>query len=225
MMGKHKNRLPPFVPLLISTLDTPAWRAMSHGSKSLYVALKRRVQNGRNRAYISYRTAERELRSSRRKIGEWFRELQHYGFIVLAVPGSLGVEGKGKSPHWRLTELGQVGRASADGMFEPPTNDFLRWNGTRFKKQNPGSYVGNGAVPTWETPSVPTSETLKPEGVSYGVAIEDDESGSCGVAITRFTTTGGSGGGTNSTTSTDTSGGLLGEENNSRPRVTSRRAS
>ena len=38
----HKNRLPPFVPLLTETLDAAAWRAMSHGAQMLYVALKRR---------------------------------------------------------------------------------------------------------------------------------------------------------------------------------------
>jgi hypothetical protein len=70
-----------FVPLLHATLDTPAWKAMSHGAKSLYVALKRRVPRGRNIAYVSYRLAERELKSSRRKIREWFAELAHFGFI------------------------------------------------------------------------------------------------------------------------------------------------
>ena len=132
MPEKHKNRLPPFVPLLVSTLDSPAWKAMSHGAARLYVALRRRVQKGRNRAYISYRTAERELGSSRRKIAEWFGELAHYGFIKLAVPGSLGVEGKGKAPHWRLTELGQMSKTNAEGLFEAPTMDFLRWDGTPF---------------------------------------------------------------------------------------------
>jgi len=39
---RDKGRLPPFVPLLIATLDTPAWRALSHGARSLYVGLKRR---------------------------------------------------------------------------------------------------------------------------------------------------------------------------------------
>jgi hypothetical protein len=32
---KHtKNKLPPFVPLLIATLDSAAWRTMSHGARS-----------------------------------------------------------------------------------------------------------------------------------------------------------------------------------------------
>jgi hypothetical protein len=70
---KEKNRLPPFVPLLITTIDSAAWKALSHGATRLYVALKRRVPNARNRAYLSYRQAEAEIRSSHRKIGEVHR--------------------------------------------------------------------------------------------------------------------------------------------------------
>jgi hypothetical protein len=125
--------------------------------------LKRRVPKGRNRAYVSYRQAQAELKCSQRKIGHWFKELQHYGFIVLAVPGSLGVEGRGKSPHWRLTELGVTGKASTEGLFEPPTNDFMRWDGVRFKKQNPASYGGYTPLPTSEAMPLPTSEAPKPE--------------------------------------------------------------
>src|SRR5262249_43331941 len=91
---RHKNRLPPFVPLLIATLDSPAWRAMSHGAQSLYVALKRRynVKNHNNgRIYLSQRQARQELRSHHNEIARWFRELQHYGFIVMTTPGMLGV--------------------------------------------------------------------------------------------------------------------------------------
>jgi hypothetical protein len=48
--------------------------------------------------------------------------------------GHLGVEGKGKAPHWRLTELGY--------MAQPPTREFLRWDGVAFgsvkkRKRNP----------------------------------------------------------------------------------------
>jgi hypothetical protein len=128
-----KGRLPPFVPLLIATLDSPAWRAMSHGAKILYVALKRRVPHGRNRAYLSYRQAENEVVGKRTQISVWFLELQHYGFIVLVCPGSLGVDSKGKAPHWRLTELGTIPKATADGLPELPTRDFLKWDGTKFR--------------------------------------------------------------------------------------------
>ena len=197
-----KGRLPPFVPLLRATLGSRAWMALSHGARSLYVALRCRVPNGRNQAYLSYRHAERELGSSRRKIGEWFKELEHYGFIVLAAHGCLGVEGKGKAPLWRLTELGATSKASSNGAFEPPTNDFLKWSGVLFerrreartpgsygcKKQKPGSYVGNGVFPTSEPRLAPTSETLSRDTVSDGVAIERPPTVSDGVAITSLTT-------------------------------------
>jgi hypothetical protein len=169
-LSGSKNRLPPFVPLLITTLDSPAWKAMSHGAKILYVALRRRVPNGRNRAYISQRQAEREIGVTRRIVAKWFKELEHYGFVVMATPGCLGVEGKGKAPHWRLTELGETSRASANALLEPPTRDFLKWDGSPFKKQNPGSH---GSPP------------IVASG-AHGCAIEREESGAHGCAITSL---------------------------------------
>lgn len=124
---RRRNRLPPFVPLLIATLDTPAWLELSHGAKALYIALRRRYfpNNPNNgRIFLSQRMAVKEIGSHHNQIARWFRELQHYGFIVMTAPGYLGVEGKGQSPRWRLTEL--------DYMKEPPTRDFTRWDGTPF---------------------------------------------------------------------------------------------
>lgn len=151
--NKDKGRLAQFTPMLHGTMDSRAWRTLSHGAARLYVSLKRRVPKGRNVAYLSYRQAEIELGASPRKIAEWFRELVYYGFIVLHSHGSLGVDGKGKSPHWRLTELGTTRAASADDSRGDPTLDFLQWNGVPFertrrvvnpdyrKKQNPASHV------------------------------------------------------------------------------------
>jgi hypothetical protein len=104
---------------------------MSHGSQMLYVSLKRRYSyNNHNngRLYLSQRQAVRELRSHHNEIARWFRELQYYGFIVMMTPGFLGVDGHGKSPHWRLTELSY--------QRDPPTQDYLRWDGSRFKKKS-----------------------------------------------------------------------------------------
>jgi hypothetical protein len=123
-----------FVPLLIDTIDSPAWRAMSHGAQMLYVALKRRHNatiNNNGKIFLSQRDAGRELNSHTDCITRWFRELQHYGFIVVAAAGCLGVEGRGKAPRWRLTEIECDGRSQ--------TRDFTLWNGEPFenKKQNP----------------------------------------------------------------------------------------
>jgi hypothetical protein len=59
------------------------------------------------------------------------------------------VEGKGKAPHWRLTELGY--------MKDLPTRDFERWNGKKFKPRKPESRAGNPArcVPEMAHTSVP----------------------------------------------------------------------
>jgi hypothetical protein len=142
---KDKGRLPPFVPLFTSTLDAPAWKALSHGARSLYIALKRRYNrddHNNGRIYLSQRDAAEEIGSHHNEIARWYRELRHYGFIVMHSPGSLGVEGKGKAPHWRLTEIGY--------MHEPPTRDFARWNGQKFTDRKTESRAGNPAHPVPE---------------------------------------------------------------------------
>src|SRR6476646_2010413 len=130
-------------------MDAPAWRQLSHGAVRLYISLKRRVPKYRNTAWLSVRDAAREVKASPRKIQEWFAELQHYGFIVLHKHGCLGVSGKGKAPTYRLTELGVTRAASAGGEFEPPSHDFLRWDGTIFqpKRRTNTSINGSNRVP------------------------------------------------------------------------------
>ena len=121
-----KKRLPPFVPMLIETLETPAWRAMLPASRCLYLALKRRCSPKNNSSiFISHRDAAEELGLSRPTVARSFHELEHYGFIVNTARGCLGTDGKGKAPHWRLTEL--------ETRSAPPTMDFKNWDGTKFQ--------------------------------------------------------------------------------------------
>jgi hypothetical protein len=130
---RDKGRLPSFVPLLKDTLASPAWKAMSHGARSLYIALKLRYSSNfknNGRLYLSQRDAAEEIGSHTNQVARWFRELEYHGFIVKTRGGSLGVDGKGKAPHWRLTEVGY--------MTDPPTRDFMRWNGITFDSHRPG---------------------------------------------------------------------------------------
>lgn len=133
---KDKGRIEgPFVPLLKETMASPAWRTMSPVGRLLYIALKARYginlkNNGR--IYLSVRMAARETGLNKDTITRAFHENVHYGFIRMTEAGCLGLEGRGKAPHWRLTELGY--------MTNPPTRDFMRWDGTIFqdaKKQKP----------------------------------------------------------------------------------------
>jgi hypothetical protein len=185
MKPRHdKGRLPPFVPLLLDTMRTPAWRALTHGARSLYIALKQRYNkntHNNGRLYISSRDAERELGSNRNSVLRWFRELQHYGFVVQTRGGSLGVEGEGKAPHWRLTELGY--------MKEFPTRDFNKWSGAKFrdrKKQKPGPISGARVAPLVEPVAVPLVEPMNgTSGVTSG-AICSGWAGTTSGAITSI---------------------------------------
>jgi hypothetical protein len=126
-----------FVPLLLNTIDSSPWQAMSHGAKMLYIALKRRYNattDNNGKIYLPQRVAEKELHSKRDQIVRWFRELQHYGFIVITAPGHLGVNGRGRAPSFRLTELPYLG--------QPPTREFTRWNGAPFSNQKTESRSG-----------------------------------------------------------------------------------
>jgi hypothetical protein len=103
---------------------------MSHGARSLYVALKLRYSDNfknNGQIYLSLRDAAEEIGSGREEVCNWFRELQHYGFIVRTQAGYLGTEGRGRAPQWRLTEVGYMG--------DQPTRDFLKWNGIKYRRQ------------------------------------------------------------------------------------------
>ena len=150
---KDKGRLPPFVPIDKEMLRSSAWRTMSYGARCLYVHLKWRwsfKQQNNGRIFLSQRDAQEEMGCKHRdSISRWFRELQHYGFIVMTEPGCLGVDGKGKAPRVRLTEAGWTGGRNGN-TWMLPTKDYLKWDGTKFRdnqKQNPGPESGAGVAP------------------------------------------------------------------------------
>jgi hypothetical protein len=180
--SEDKGRLPPFVPLDKEVMDSPAWRATSHGARNLYISLKRRwsfiKQRNNGRLFLSQRDAEEELGSSRDSISRWYRELEHYGFIVMTNPGGLGVDGKGKAPHWRLTEANAPGGRDGN-TWMLPTKDYLQWVGARFQddrgevarkrkqKQNPGpeiqARVARKSRPVLARKSGPLGPVIGPE--------------------------------------------------------------
>jgi hypothetical protein len=194
-MSRDKGRLPPFVPVLKDTVKTAAWKALSHGARSLYVTLKAKYNNKlQNAVYVSTRDAEEELGqySTRRNVMRWFRELQHYGFIVMVSAAHHAVNGQGKAPHWRLTEEWYLGKA--------PTRDFLSWDGIPFtekRKRDAPSFTAknrirgdNGVTTLVQTgyPLVPEIVPSAAEAGDHGVSMSDQIGGADGVAITSLTT-------------------------------------
>jgi hypothetical protein len=191
---RNKGRISgPFVPMMKDTMKTPAFKALSHGARSLLTVLRARYNTTlQNAVYISTRDASKELgsHSRRNNVMRWFRELQYYGFIRMVRPAHHGVNGHGKAPHWRLTEEGYLGKE--------PTRDFLRWDGTVFHEQkSPKHYQtknrsrGSYGVATLAHPVMPVAGPKPSMNGTSGappVAISDQTTGSPAVAITSLTT-------------------------------------
>jgi hypothetical protein len=146
---RKKGHLPPFVPLIRTTLASPAWKQLSFGARSLYVVLRSylRVDNLNNgNVFRSYRDAATDLGTkSTRSVQRWFRELEHYGFIAMTTGPCLGVDGEGIAPHWRITECPTFDNK---GTHIAPTRDFERWDGVLFddpaKKKKTESRIPKG---------------------------------------------------------------------------------
>ena len=114
---KQKTKLPPFFPVFIETVKSPAWLAMSCDARSLYVQLKQRYNRKEQKAvYLSRRTAAKELGANKDTIGVLYRELRHFGFIVQVQAARFG--GKGEAARYRLADepyLGQPPGMAAGG--------------------------------------------------------------------------------------------------------------
>jgi hypothetical protein len=193
-----------FFPMFHETLESPAYKQLSFGARALLAALRKHCINNNGHVYLSQRDASKALGHKRRNdIANWYRELQHYGFIVQTEAASLGVDGKGKATHWRLTELPM---RKGNNEFMPATKDFLRWDGTVFKphvrpsrrwnpsrktalkKQNPGLHVrttvDSTSVPVLDSTSVP----LAPQSGTHVESISAHQGGTHVESISRLAT-------------------------------------
>ncbi len=135
-MGKvdHKGRstgaTSPFVQVLKSTLQEPAWLALPYGARCTYITLKSYFTGTNNgRLFLSVRKAAEDLGASPTSTERWFRDLIAHGFIVPTGGGFLGTEGKGTATYWCLTELGHNG--------EQPTRDYKDWPDLKNKSPSP----------------------------------------------------------------------------------------
>jgi len=190
---RGKGRLPPFVPMVKSTMGTPAWRAMSHGARSLYTALRARYNTKlQNAVYLAGRAAVQELgrHSHRDYVRRWFRELEYYGFIRMVSLPHHGLNGHGRAAHYRLTEEPYLDR--------PPTRDFLNWDGTIFQEQKSpkdyqtknisrGPYVRSALDQTCGPVSDESAPLNGTSGPDVGSMCEED-SGPDARSITSLTT-------------------------------------
>ena len=115
-----------FVMLDYWLLESDAWRALSHGARSLYIEVRQRY-NGQNNGRISFsvREAAKKLRVGKDTAAKWFRELEEKGFLRARQRGSFSYK-KRHATEWLVTAEPYNG--------ERATKDFMRW---KPEKQNP----------------------------------------------------------------------------------------
>ena len=188
--------------MMHETAKSPAFKQMSFGAKALFLALKMRCIKNNGHVYLSLRDAGEELgHKNRNDLSNWYRELEHYGFLVKTEAASLGADGKGKAAHWRITDM-----PTRSGELRDPTKDFLRWDGEVFEphaapsrkwnpsknatleKQNPGLPVRT----TVDSPFVPqvgyTSVPPMAGSGFNGESISPTSGGTNGESISRLAT-------------------------------------
>jgi hypothetical protein len=122
-----------FTAVRYEVMDSAAWRQMSMGARMLYIALIRPLSfnaDNNGRIFLSTRKAAEQLGANQESVCIWFRELEHYGFIVMTTLGTIGP--RGKATHWRITD---VGWGRMDGKSIEPTKDYLKWSGEVFDRR------------------------------------------------------------------------------------------
>lgn len=108
-----------YTKMLRTTMEEPAWRALSPTAQALYPWLKfewhgpKANNNGKIR--LSVRQAADKMGICINAAARAFRDLQAKGFIVVSEKASLGISGEAKAPAYELTELGMPGREQAHG--------------------------------------------------------------------------------------------------------------
>jgi hypothetical protein len=111
-------------------MQSAAWKEMSMGARLLYIALIKHLSftaDNNGKVFLATRKAAKDIGASQRSVCTWFRELEHFGFIVLTEPASAM-----RAARWRITD---VGWGKLDGKSIEPTKDYLKWNGELFERE------------------------------------------------------------------------------------------
>ena len=123
-------------------MQSAAWKHMSMGARMLYIALIKNLSftaDNNGKIFLATRKAADEIGASQRRVCVWFRELEHYGFIVQTDPGNAM-----RAARWRITD---VGWGKLDGKGIEPTKDYLKWDGVLFERHNSDGTIAKSSRP------------------------------------------------------------------------------
>lgn len=128
-----------------TTMDTPAWRALSSVAQALFPWLrlewKGSSANNNGKLSLSYRDAAKAMGIAKpHTIGAAFHELQAKGFIIVHEVAALGIEGMGKGFSFEITDIGMPGNQHPKCLFK----DWSEGNDFPVKKAKAGNPAGIG---------------------------------------------------------------------------------
>lgn len=107
--GRNPGGAERWTRMLLHTMQTPAWRAISPVAQSLFVWLKLEWRgpkaNNNGAIRFSVRQAAECIGVANNTAAKAFAELQAKGFIIQTEGASLGTGGAAKAPAFEVTEL------------------------------------------------------------------------------------------------------------------------
>lgn len=153
---KNERETEYFTKMIRSTMETPAWRALTTTAQALYPWLKMEWRgpqaNNNGRISLPVRDAAARLGCNIKTAGRAFHDLQAKGFLILIEFGRMGVEGKGSPPTYEITELAPPGGDSYSGK-----KLYLHWQAGRdfpvrgHTPSNPTGLNGKNRIPSPKT--------------------------------------------------------------------------
>lgn len=127
---KNERRGEHFAPMIRTTMDTPAWRALSSAAQALYPWLKLEWHgpkfNNNGKLQLSVRQASEAMGVNKDTVGRAFVDLQRKGFVVITQEARLGVGGAARASSYELTEIALVGQVEGRKLYREwePGKDF-----------------------------------------------------------------------------------------------------
>ena len=124
---KSEQRTEQFTKMIRSTMETPAWRALPPVAQALYPWVKLEWKgpqaNNNGQISLSVRDGAARVGCTKDAVAKAFHALQAKGFLILTSHGRMGIEGKGVSPTYEITEL-----ASRGGDHPAGKKLYLHWH-------------------------------------------------------------------------------------------------
>lgn len=118
---KQEDQIEHFTKMIRSTMETPAWRALSSTAQALYPWIKMEWRgpkaNNNGKISLPVRVAAERLGCNMKTAARAFHDLQAKGFLMLTKHGCMGAEGKGAPPTYEVTELAAVGNTVGSKLY------------------------------------------------------------------------------------------------------------